>query len=72
MASNQNEGKRKSEGKSMWLWITFILFFFGLQGLLWTNAVRLARRHPSRPVPLTLVSPNGANSESKKTSFEKN
>lgn len=42
----------------MWLWIVFILFFFGLQALLWTNAVRLARRHPTRPVPLSLVEPN--------------
>lgn len=54
----------------MWLWIAFILFFFGLQGLLWTNAVRLARRHPVRPVPLTYVSPDDSSSESTQTSVE--
>jgi len=70
MALHRDENKRKSEGKSMWLWIAFILFFFGLQGLLWTNAVRLARRHPVRPVPLTYVSPDDSSSESTQTSVE--
>ena len=75
--ANTQNGRRpidvdpRIESRSRWLWVAFILFFFGLQALLWTSALSMVRKHPIRPVETQTADHHDlANSTSEPTGME--
>ena len=55
------QATHKAERLSCWKWSLFILMFFGLQALLWTSAIRLTNKYPSKPIISSAQDHGGSN-----------